>query len=196
MATSENESRTNKQKVPAQKLAPSKSAKKNKRKAVKKPPYRPQKFQSAKELQDKVEAYFDSCLDYVRDWRGKRVKDSETGEYLKHQVRVPTITGLAVFLDTSRETLLDYENELHKNTDMPEETKHAFSDTIKKAKLRIYDETEQQLYGGKPTGAIFSLKNNYGWVDKTRVETEDVGRHNPFEGLSEDELRKLAGSTS
>ena len=79
---------------------------------------------------------------------------------------------------------------------MPPEIRHGFSDTIKKAKLRIYDATEQQLYRGKPTGAIFSLKNNYGWEDKTKVETKDVGHHNPFENLSEDELRRLAGEMS
>jgi len=168
-------------------------AKKRKSKASKKPPYRPLKFQSVQELQNKVEAYFASCNDYVRDAKGNRVKDTVSGEYLTYQAKVPTITGLAVFLDTSRETLLDYENELHKNKDMPPEIRHGFSDTIKKAKLRIYDATEQQLYRGKPTGAIFSLKNNYGWEDKTQVETKDVGHHNPFENLSEDELRRLAG---
>lgn len=170
-------------------------AKKRKRKVAKKPPYRPLKFQSVEELQDKVEAYFASCNDYVRGAKGNRIKDAVSGEYLMYQVKVPTITGLAVFLDTSRETLLDYENELHKNKDMPEEIQHGFSGTIKKAKLRIYDATEQQLYRGKPTGAIFSLKNNYGWEDKTKVETKDVGYHNPFENLSEEELRHLAGET-
>lgn len=168
-------------------------AKKRKAKASKKPPYRPLKFRSVEALQKQIDAYFDSCNDYVRDAKGIRIEDSETGDYIKYQVLVPTVTGLAVFLDTSRETLLDYENELHKNKDIPDEIKHGFSDTIKKAKLRIYAATEQELYHGKPTGAIFSLKNNYGWEDKTKVETENVGRHNPFENLSEDELRRLAG---
>ena len=186
--------KTNKKKTQTKKVASSVGAtKKRKSKVNKKPPYRPLKFQSVKEMQDKVEAYFTSCNDYVRDAKGNRMKDTVSGEYLTYQAKVPTITGLAVFLDTSRETLLDYENELHKNKDMPPEIRHGFSDTIKKAKLRIYDATEQQLYRGKPTGAIFSLKNNYGWEDKTKVETKDVGHHNPFENLSEDELRRLAG---
>lgn len=176
------------------KSEPSKAAsQRRKRKVAKKPPYRPLKFQSIDELQRQIEAYFRSCNKFTYDNKGNRKKDAVTGEYLVYQFKVPTITGLAVFLDTSRETLLDYENELHKNKDMPEEIRHGFSDAIKKAKLRIYDATEQQLYCGKPTGAIFSLKNNYGWEDKTKVETRDVGHRNPFENLSEDELRRLAG---
>ena len=181
--------KTDKKKTQTKKVASSVGVtKKRKSKVNKKPPYRPLKFQSVKELQDKVEAYFASCNDYVRDAKGNRMKDAVSGEYLMYQAKVPTITGLAVFLDTSRETLLDYENELHKNNDMPME--------MKKAKLRIYDATEQQLYRGKPTGAIFSLKNNYGWEDKTKVETKDVDHRNPFENLSEDELRRLAGEMS
>lgn len=186
--------KTTKKKTQTKKVASSVgTAKKRKSKVNKKPPYRPLKFQSVDELQRQIEAYFSSCNQFVYDGKGNRKKDAVTGEYLVYQSKVPTITGLAVFLDTSRETLLDYENELHKNKDMPKEIRHGFSDAIKKAKLRIYDATEQQLYRGKPTGAIFSLKNNYGWVDKTQVETKEVGHRNPFENLSEDELRRLAG---
>lgn len=76
-----------------------------------------------------------------------------------------TITGLALALDTSRETLLDYE------------VKDQFSDTIKKAKLKCQNYTERFLYNGKnATGAIFSLKNNYGWRDKQETDVTSDGQ--------------------
>ena len=72
-----------------------------------------------------------------------------------------TITGLALALDTTRELLIDYEN------------KDAYSYTIKKAKLRCHNYAEKFLYNGKnPTGAIFNLKNNWGWRDKSEVEAK------------------------
>lgn len=68
-----------------------------------------------------------------------------------------TITGLALALDTTRETLLDYQK------------KPEFSDTIKRGKTRVENYAEQRLYAGSPTGAIFALKN-FGWSDKQEHE--------------------------
>jgi hypothetical protein len=80
-----------------------------------------------------------------------------------------TITGLALALDTSRETLCNYEE------------KDAFFDTVKRAKLKCENYAEKQLYTSSPTGPIFALKN-YGWKDKQ--ETEHSGT------LSLDDNRK------
>ena len=44
-----------------------------------------------------------------------------------------------------------------------------FTSTIEKAISEIENFAEQQLYRGKPTGAIFWLKN-HGWKDKTEVD--------------------------
>jgi len=49
------------------------------------------------------------------------------------------------------------------------ENEGEFSDTIKKARLRIENEYEKQLSWGNATGAIFALKN-FGWKDKTEHE--------------------------
>lgn len=154
---------------------------------------RPLKFKSAKELQQKIDEYFESC--YEERW----VRDDETGEWkpvydrhgniIKDQVRPFTITGLAVFLGTTRETLLDYED------------RDEFSYTIKAAKQRIENFTEEQLFTNRnTTGVIFNLKNNYGWTDKSEVDT-NIGNKDgkPFEtqsninlsGLSVEELRQL-----
>lgn len=128
---------------------------------------RPLKFKTVKELQTKIDAYFEYCdpheseeLQVVPIYKDKK----RVGEEIKKvktvsQQRPYTITGLAYWLDTSRETLLNYE----------ENSK--YFDTIKKAKERIHNFTEEKLYGGAhPTGVIFNLKNNWGWKDKTEVE--------------------------
>jgi hypothetical protein len=98
---------------------------------------RPLKFQSVEELQQKIDAYF-------------KKMDEEKRPYI--------ITGLALALDTTRRTLLDYEE------------KSEFSHTIKKAKLRCENFSEESLFTSRNvTGAIFNLKNNYGWVDKQEI---------------------------
>jgi hypothetical protein len=133
---------------------------------------RPLKFQSIKELEDKINDYFDSCYEtkwkdvYKRDKDGNRIKD-DSGKYEKKAIQVKeiirpfTITGLAVALDTSRETLLNYED------------RKEFFDTIKRAKEKIHNFTEEKLFGNNATGVIFNLKNNYDWKDKSALELSD-----------------------
>jgi len=140
---------------------------------------RPLKFKSVKELQEKIDAYFAECDPHVvdttewveaRDKKGQLKKDDNGLNYLvevHHKVKtqqVPyTITGLALALDTSRETLLEYE-------ERPE-----FVDTIKKAKDKCHNFVENSLLTSNPTGAIFNLKNNYGWKDKNETDLTSNG---------------------
>ena len=99
---------------------------------------RPLKFENAAELQIKIDDYFNFC-----DEKGKPY----------------TITGLALALDTCRDTLLEYEN------------RDKFADTIKKAKMKIHNYAEEACFFAKnPAGIIFNLKNNWGWKDKTETE--------------------------
>lgn len=115
---------------------------------------RPLKFKNKEELENAIEQYFLSCED-----------PEKPGFYS----RPLTITSLAVYLDTSRETLLDYQE------------KDEFSDTIKKAKQRIHAWTEEQLYRNtQVTGVIFNLKNNYGWKDKTEQDITSAGKPIPL----------------
>jgi len=102
-------------------------------------------------------------------------------EYFNDEKNVPfTVTGLCLFLDVSYECLLDYEKNKTKE----------FSETVKKAKLKIEDHVNKLAMLGQynPTIAIFNLKNNFGWKDKQ--ETELTGNMNiTFAGLL-DELKK------
>ncbi|MCP3684615.1 MAG: hypothetical protein GY861_18265 [bacterium] len=105
---------------------------------------RPLKFKSVEELQEKIDAYFESC------WI------EENGKLIR--IRPYTISGLALELDTCRKVLLDYEE------------RDEYSNAIKKAKGKIESFAEEKLYGNNVAGVIFNLKNNYGWKDKTEQE--------------------------
>ena len=71
----------------------------------------------------------------------------------------PTMSGLAYFLGfEDRHGLSHYAN-------YPE-----FSTTVKKARSRVEMALEVHLYGQAVTGAIFSLKNNFGWKDKREID--------------------------
>ncbi len=100
---------------------------------------RPLKFESVEDLESKIKAYFTEC-------------DTVEEPY--------TITGLAVALDTSRQTLCEYE-------ERPE-----FVDTIKRAKDKCEKQIEVMALKGKYNSvfSIFNLKNNYGWKDKQESE--------------------------
>lgn len=123
---------------------------------------RPLKFQSVDDLSIKIDAYFGECDPHVA--KRKIVKEKANGtnfigeeEYITDQIPY-TITGLALALDTNRQTLINYSHEAE------------FFDTIARAKLRCEQFAEQHLYTGKtPAGAVFNLKNNYGWKDESTV---------------------------
>lgn len=115
---------------------------------------RPLKFKSPEELQKKIDEYY--------QW----AKDNK-----KHL----TISGLAWYLDTNRQTLLNYENEdSNLFNSLEDSVKCAFIDAIKRAKARIEMEYEEGLYHKESVvGTIFTLKNNYGYVDKQEIVQEN-----------------------
>lgn len=112
---------------------------------------RPLKFKTPEELEKRIEEYF---------------------KYAKDNMEVPTVSGLAWFLGTNRQCLLRYQeedNDLLKS--VPDDVKGMFRDTVKQAKARIEAGYEQALFSkNSAVGAIFTLKNNYGWVDKQELE--------------------------
>lgn len=100
------------------------------------PTGRPPKFKDPIELQKKIDAYFENC----------------------EKKSIPlTITGLAIALDTDRQTLCEYAK------------KPDFTDTIKKAKVKVENDYELALRKNGRAGDIFGLKN-FGWTDKTETE--------------------------
>lgn len=144
------------------------------------PAGRPLKFKTVEELQGKIDAYFASCYTQKVDENGIPVLDLN-GNPVLEQVEPITITGLALALDTSREVLMDIQNQVS------EGYSKEYSDAIIRAKLRCQNYAEKQMFTAKSAnGPIFALKN-YGWVDKQEIVANVTAKSD----ISEDELDKL-----
>lgn len=120
---------------------------------------RPLKFESPKLLKDKIEEYF---------------KTTPEDEWM--------ITGLAVHLDTSRETLMDYEKGEGERAD--------FSDTIKRAKVKIEQSYERRGIKRGNAFDIFALKN-FGWKDQQEVKQTNVNYTKDVSDMTDEELKKI-----
>lgn len=95
---------------------------------------RPLKYKTVEAIQPLIDKYFEETP--KKEW---------------------TITGLALALDTSRQTLCNLEG------------RGEFFDTIKKAKEMVEHSYEVDLKKAGRTGTIFALKN-FDWVDKKEVD--------------------------
>lgn len=76
-----------------------------------------------------------------------------------------TITGLAMALDTYRSVLCDYEKL---------DERKEYSNTIKKAKLKVENGYEIDLKKSGRSGTIFALKN-FDWKDKNETDITTGG---------------------
>lgn len=148
---------------------------------------KPRKYKTKEELQVMVDKYFADCYRHKHD----RVKvkqtsfDPDTGKKIEKEVfewepvyypdgtpvmeyvKPVTITGLCILLGMSREQLIEYEGH------------DEYSDTIKRARQQVQDYVEYALMSGSapPAAAIFNMKNNYGWKDKTESEVTNTHLH-------------------
>ena len=116
--------------------------------------WRPLKFESVEVLQEKIDQYF---------------KETSKDEW--------TLTWLAVFLDTSRETLQNYQD------------REEFFDSIKKAKDMVEMWYEIDLKKKWNTWTIFALKN-FWWADKTEVD--NTIKWNLETTINEDQMKLIA----
>ena len=116
---------------------------------------RPLKFKSEKELSEKITEYFNLCDTTII----KRLVNRK-GDMIAEISKPYSITGLAYFLETNRQTLINYED------------KDEFFDTIKNAKARIEANYEERalINDLNPVITIFTLKNNFDWRDKQETE--------------------------
>jgi hypothetical protein len=121
---------------------------------------RPPKYKTPEEMQRIIDLYFLACRVHT-DGDASRLADLSEDELLIINDivdEVPTISGLAYTLDMTTQAFRDYEK------------KDEFLCTVKKAKQRVEMSLEQRLANPACTGSIFSLKNNFGWKDKTETE--------------------------
>ena len=114
------------------------------------------KYQTVKEVQDIIEQYFTEC---------------------EKQQKYPTITGLACALGVDRHVVVDYKNicESDKFKTIPEDMKAEVQSLIRQAYIYVESKYEDRLLndGRSPIGTIFSLKNNFKWVDRQEIVKTD-----------------------
>jgi hypothetical protein len=116
----------------------------------KRPVGHPPIFNNPEEMKEKIDAYFAQC-----DARKVERFDKEGKVYLAAHPEPYTMAGLAFALNVDRQTILNYGK------------KEEFFGTIKKARMKVEMDVERRLMETtNQTGAIFNLKNNFGWVDK------------------------------
>lgn len=116
---------------------------------------RPPLFETPEQMQEIIDEYF--------DWSDNRmisVYNKDLGDNIMISNPAPyTMSGLARRLGMDRRSFLNYSK------------KDEFFPTINAARQRIEEDVELRLMEGKnQAGAIFNLKNNFGYVDKIENE--------------------------
>lgn len=110
----------------------------------------------------------------------KELLDTKIDEYFKVTPQEDwTMTWLAVFLDTSRETLCNYKE------------RDGFFDSIKKAldKVEMWYEIDLKRKGN--TWTIFALKN-LNWKDKFETDNRNDNLNTDSDSLSDEQKKLIA----
>lgn len=112
---------------------------------------RPRKFDTPEEFEAAANEYFMAC---------------------QLEGKVAHVSGLAAHLDSTRQTLHDYESGTYDTETVK------FSDTVKRAKSKCEASKLDLAYSGKAnaTICIFDLKNNHGWKDKHEQDITTGGK--------------------
>lgn len=112
---------------------------------------RPLKYESAEELQSAVDEYF------------KSLKDDKGAFY----IRPPTVSGLALHLDISTRSLLDYGKGVVGNKEFPP--------IVSRAKQRCESFLEEAAITGKTKNPISLLSMNFGRYEKREIDLNHKG---------------------
>lgn len=125
------------------------------------------KFGNAADLQRKIEAYF-----------------ARLGP------RPPTLSGLAVYLGTTRKTIGDYIRDYQSGEGKRGGEAAKSGELLVDAKARIEAYLEEKLIVDYTRGIEFVLSNGFGWGSKTNVEAKVETEHKGTVAV-ETEERKL-----
>ena len=137
-------------------------------------------FTSAEEMQEKIDAYFESCEpELLRDGDGTPMLN-KNGEPVYVGGRPMTIQGLALALGfTSRQSLLNYK------------AKREFMDTVTRARLRVEQYAAERLFDrDAQRGAQFTLAYGFGYAR----DAED-GKSRETQGVKIEIARELEESS-
>jgi len=118
-------------------------------------------FRSVNELERRIEAYFDAL---VYEKTESQTRNNQIVSVKTQALRPPTISGLALELDVSRRTLLNYSK------------KDEFSHVIARARSRIAEWNEEALYSRQTyRAARFMLEVNHGYRKSLKIEKKAFG---------------------
>lgn len=103
-------------------------------------------------------------------------------ELCEEKGRPFTLTGLALYLKTTKPTLYNYS------------LKEEYKEMLAQAKQRIENFIEEESLLGhiNPIIAKFNLQNNFGWKDKREDIVTNINE-NSYKELTTEELKKLVG---
>lgn len=120
---------------------------------------KPLRYKTIESLQSAINYYFNEC-----DNRTKIFYDKE-GTGVEGTIPEPyTMAGLAYAVGLSRQALMEYSH------------RDGYGDAIKEARQKIERDVERRLMETtNQAGAIFNLKNNFGWRDKTETDITTQG---------------------
>lgn len=108
-------------------------------------------FTDPEELEQRIEEYFESR------WSTRTITAKDGTTWEEPYMRPPTLAGLALALDTTRQTLLAYSRGDGSRDDR-------FVPIIARAKMRIAEFAEEALYVREASnGAKFALEVNHGY---------------------------------
>ena len=152
------------------------------------------RFLTPEHLQSLINEYYESCMGPMFDKSGNLVRD-EQGRIVKTQVKPYTLSGLALYLGVSTQTLKKYrEGKLDTILDeMRAETEDVltFSRVILRAKQTIEAYAEGRLYDRDGSnGARFVLDCCYGWVSNKEQSEISRSKHETKLRREEFELKK------
>lgn len=150
---------------------------------------RPPMYSNVEEFDNEVNDYFDIWIKGEKGEEEFNVEIDGNNKTLKREVWIrdpepPTITGLALYLGfANRKALFDYG------------LKDEFSNSVKRAKARVENSYEKNLYNNGSAGSIFALKN-FGWKDERSIDHttqgEKINNSTILTDLSESTLKELA----
>ena len=142
---------------------------------------KPLKIKTPEILQEIVTKYFNDC-----DSRVVEIYDSNKHDILKVNSPEPyTMSGLAYAMGMDRSGILQYGR------------RNKYYNIIKRARDKVNVDLEKRLIEGKNViGAIFSLKNNFNWIDKTEVIDTTTGKVGGFVVIKDNSNKLITNSSN
>ena len=152
------------------------------------------RFMSPQHLQSMIDEYFESCNGPLIDRYGNLVYDKD-GRLVKTQVEPWTVSGLALYLGVSTNTLKKYRQGMIDEllTEMKADTDDymTFSSVVLRARQKIEGYAEKRLYDKDGQyGARFVLDNAFGWISKKEQAEIDKMVQESILKAKEFELKK------